>query len=126
MRRPNAVSVTERGNRNALKTIHTVGLPNPESAFAGGSVFVSTSVVMATKTLTAMGTGCATRARMVPTKIASRCRCAEVKTASGAKYIRRAGTRITSQRAATRIDMNVSSYYAGTRTLRDMILLEEA
>ena len=73
---PNPVCVTARENRNAVNTSHTVTLPNPASTLAGVSVPVSTSRVMASRTLTPMRTGCATSAMMVAAKIANSRPCA--------------------------------------------------
>ena len=56
---PNPVAVTAFAKRNAVKTSQIVRLLNPERTFAGGRVRVNARIVMATTTLTPIGTGCA-------------------------------------------------------------------
>jgi hypothetical protein len=83
MRLPSPVTVKARPNRKARKISQTVILLKPERTFAGVSVRVSASSVMATTTLAPMGRGCATNATMVATKIASRWRWMRFRPGSG-------------------------------------------
>ena len=82
---PNPVAVTARAKRNAVKMSHTTTFANPASTAGGVNVRVRARSVMATRTLTPIGTGCAISEITVAAKIASKCRCRVVKAAKGAK-----------------------------------------
>ena len=84
-------TVKARANRNAMKISQTVTLLKPESTFAGGSVPVSASSVIAITTLTPIGTGCATSATIVATNMPSRWLCTRVQSGKREEVKQRAG-----------------------------------
>ena len=73
-RRPTLVWVMAREKRNAVKMSQTVGSAKPARTLAAGRVRVRTSAVMVARTVAPMGMGWETRAMMVATKKATRCR----------------------------------------------------
>ena len=102
MRTPNPVVEMARAKRNAENISHTVVLLNPDKTLSAGSVCVSNSSVAAITTLTPIGTGRATRAIIVPTKIAKRCCWGASNPGNGKMYSNAAGNKTIPQRRRVR------------------------
>ena len=81
-----------------MKISHTVALLKPVSTWLPGNVPVSASVVIATTTETAMGTGWAASEMMVAANTASRWRCGALRPGAGRKYSNTPGISTAAQR----------------------------
>jgi len=85
--------------RKAENTSQTVVLLNPERAFSGESVPVSSRIVAATNTLTPIATGRVMSAMIVAANTANKCCCVGLKPGSGQKYRKKPGTSTKAQAA---------------------------